>query len=699
VKEGDIIYTLTEQEAMKLDFEPNGLAELVMHMADHSGSQEQLTSNLTTLRSAAIRTGNKATFDRVLKAARQGMELDDLTLTFKYTIDDFASSDEPYLEVFTQPTAFLQRRALDAMAVEAARCGFRSFKATYKAFAADMRKVNARPENSIAINPTDFPSQPIELEAGEWNCDVSGVSRTTYAGIDFACKHPIMPVERLVNIDTGEEKLRVAYLKGKRWREIIVGKKELFDSSKIIQLAAVGVSVTSKTAKVLAEYMCDIESQNYDLLPERESVSRLGYIGDEGNFSPYVDGLIFDGDANYCHIYNAIAPRGDYQKWLDTAVKCRNESLTARIMLAAAFASPLIGQIGCLSFFVHLWGVESGTGKTVALMLAASVWGDPNIGQYIQTFNSTQVGQEKTAAFLNNIPLCIDELQLSKDSHGRSKFDVYQLSQGVGRTRGTKTGGIDKTPTWALCILTTGESPLTSDNAGAGAVNRVIDIECKASDSVIKDGFGTSATVKQNYGHAGKKFVEALTYEVIEEAKERYAELFKMLSQGETTEKQAMAAAMLILGDELADRFIFHTGTALTVENISEFLKSKASVSAGERGYQYMCDWVSANSNKFRHKDADGIDIEPQGDIYGVIEGDIAYINKSIFVKAVRDNGFDDRVLLSWLKTRDLIQTRGRRFTRGKRINGVNTECVVMILSSEEPAAASEFEGYEYLLP
>lgn len=119
-------------------------------------------------------------------------------------------------------------------------------------------------------------------------------------------------------------------------------------------------------------------------------------------------------------------------------------------------------------------------------MLAASVWGNPAIGQYVQTFNATQVGHEKTAAFLNNIPMCIDELQLSKDSHGRSKFDVYQLSQGVGRTRGTKSGGIDKTPVWDLCILTTGESPLTSDNSGAGAVNRVIDIECKAKDAVIK---------------------------------------------------------------------------------------------------------------------------------------------------------------------------------------------------------------------
>lgn len=695
------IYQLTEKEASGVSYEAEPLASLIEQIAFFSGSQEQLTQNLTTLRNAAIHTGHKDIFDRVLGAARQSIssdEMEGLSLSFKYTEEDFACSDEPYKEVFMQPTAFLQRRALDAMSIEAARCGFRSFKATYKAFAADMRKINTNPKNSVAINPTDFPNQPIELEAGEWNCDVSGVSRTTYAGIDYACKHPIMPVERLVNIDTNEEKLKVIYLKGKRWREIIVGKKELFDSSKIIQLAAVGVSVTSKTAKVLAEYMCDIEAQNYDTLPEYESVSRLGYIGDEGSFSPYVDGLIFDGDANYSHIYNSIAPKGKYEKWLDIAIKCRADSLTARIMLSASFASPLIGLIGCLSFFVHLWGVESGTGKTVALMLAASVWGDPNVGQYIQTFNSTQVGQEKTAAFLNNIPLCIDELQLSKDSHGRSRFDVYQLSQGVGRTRGTKAGGIDRTPTWALCILTTGESPLVSENAGAGAVNRVIDIECKASASVIKDGFGTSAVIKQNYGHAGKKFISALTDEVIEKAKERYAELFKILSSGETTEKQAMAAAMIILGDELADKFIFKTGTVLTVDEISEFLKSKASVSAGERGYEYMCDWISANSNKFRHKDADGIDIEPQGDIYGVIEGDIAYINKSIFVKAVKDNGFDDRALLSWLKTRGLIQTRGRNFTRGKRINGINTECVVMLLSSEKTIETFEFEDYEDLL-
>ena len=185
-------------------------------------------------------------------------------------------------------------------------------------------------------------------------------------------------------------------------------------------------------------------------------------------------------------------------------------STTAKIILAASFASVLLEPLNCLPFFVHLWGVDSGTGKTVALMVAASVWGDPAVGAYVKTFDGTVVGMEKTAAFLNNLPFCLDELQLAKDSKGRTTFDVYKLAQGVGRTRGNRSGGVDLTPTWRNCILTTGESPLTGTASGAGAVNRVIDIECKSAQAVIKDGMRISSAVKRNYGFAGRKFVERL---------------------------------------------------------------------------------------------------------------------------------------------------------------------------------------------
>lgn len=684
---------LTKQEAESIDFDNNvALMELISDIAFNSGSQETLSENLTTLRNSSISVNKKEKFDEAFGTISKiiGDDYDfqssGLSLRYKYTLEDFSGGEEPYREVFFQPTAFLRERALESMSAEAKKAGFNGFKKIYNAYVKSLRCINEHGESSALSNPTVFPEQPLELESGEWLCDYDGVKKTSGAYEEIACRHPIMPTERLVNIDTGEEKLRIAYYKGRYWRNIIVSKNELFDSSKILKLAAVGVSVTSKSAKHLSEFLCDIEALNYELLPECESVSRLGYIGDGKSFSPYVDGISFDGDANYSTVYNAIFSHGSYEKWLSTALKCRGENLTAQIMLAASFASVLINKIGALCFFVHLWGIESGTGKTVALMLAASVWGNPEIGQYVQTFNATQVGHEKTAAFLNNIPMCIDELQLSKDSHGRSKFDVYQLSQGVGRTRGTKSGGLDKTPIWSLCILTTGESPLTSESSGAGAVNRVIDIECRANDAVIRDGIGVTQSIKHNYGYAGRQFVECLTDEVIEEARQIYEGYFKELSSGCTTEKQSMAAAMLLTADKLADRFIFKTGNSLTVSQISDFLKSKASVSAGERGYSYMCDWVAMNSNKFRQSNENS-------DVYGIIRDDWAYINGAVFRKAARDAGFDDRALLSWLKTQSLIQTRGRNLTRGKRINGVNVECVVMKLpSGDDDINVEDFE-------
>lgn len=80
-------------------------------------------------------------------------------------------------------------------------------------------------------------------------------------------------------------------------------------------------------------------------------------------------------------------------------------------------------------------------------MVAASVWGNPNAGKYVQTHNATQVGMERTAAFLNHLPYCLDELQLAKDGRGHSKLDIYQLAEGTGRTRGNKNG-VDITPTF-----------------------------------------------------------------------------------------------------------------------------------------------------------------------------------------------------------------------------------------------------------
>lgn len=642
-------------------------------------TQTALDENLRTLRGCYRERSKDGLFTeyftRISRILRSDTDFagTGLTLRMPYTKEDFLHSEAPYREIAEQKTAFARSQVTAQLAEIAKSLGVTGFKQLCAQYDRGLEEQVAEGRHLRFPLPLANDGSSVTLDSGDWHIDSTGIWRPAGMRDEYACTHPIAPVGRLTNIDTGAEKLVIAYERGGRIRYLTRDKQALFDSRKVLELSAVGVAVTSKTAANLAQFLCDIEDLNYEAIPEQESTSRLGWLND-GGFSPYVSDLAFDGDAAYGTIFRAIREQGDFSAWLECAVKCRSESLTAQIMLAASFASVLIKKLGCLPFFVHLWGVDSGTGKTVGLMLSASVWGDPELGQYPQTFNATTVGHEKTAAFLGNIPMCIDELQLSKDSHGRSRFDVYQLAQGVGRTRGNKAGGIDTTPTWSLCILTTGESPIVQQNAGAGAVNRVIDIECKADEAVVRDGAAVCKIIKANFGGAGRRFVEGLTDERLGAAQRMYAQYFRQLSTGETTEKQAMAAALILTADALADEVIFRTGRHLTAEQIGEFLKSKVSVSAGERGYSYLCDWVALNAAKFSG--------EGTGDTYGLIDGDYAYINRTVFRGACRDGGFDEQALLSWLKARGLILTRGRAYTKNKRVGGVAVECVVMQLPS-----------------
>lgn len=569
------------------------------------------------------------------------------------------------------------------MTIWAKSVGVNGFKKLYKAYIDSLRIKN---KEIMVPNVTQFDGQEMELDSGRWVADEFGIRTDGPYGSDIeACNHPIMPVLRLVNIDTGAEKLQIAYRKGKQWRKVIAEKGVLASANKILELANVGVAVTSESAKHLVQYFYDLESLNYDRIPEKNSVSRLGWIEDEG-FSPYVEELVFDGDANFRTFFESVKKRGSMEKWLGMARGIRQKSVFARVILASAFASVLVKPLGGLPFFVHLWGGTE-SGKTVGLMLAASVWANPEIGRFIHTFNSTAVGREKSAAFVNSLPLILDELQIVKDKREFDK-DIYMLSEGAGRTRGTKSGGVDKTPTWANCILTSGEMPITGAGSGGGAVNRIIEIECR--EKLFEDPRGVADTVRKNYGFAGRAFVEHLQQYG---AMERAADLFKrysvQLSEGDTTEKQAMAAALVLTADNLATEWIFKDGRALTAGEISEFLRTKASVSAHERGYQYLCETISQNANKFLGGDA------PVSDVWGRLEDDdTAIVIRKVFDSICADGGYNAQALLSWLAQNNYLQTSKPHLTKTVRINNIPTRCVVLRLPQLEN---DDFEPLDYI--
>lgn len=600
---------------------------------------------------------------------------------------DFSLTDFKEGRVFEWLTGlrsgYQQAMEEQALADLAKEVGFKGFARCLREYRKQLRAVSLSVFRDDGVS--DFFDQPLELNTGEWTADESGIWR--YApggGITYACTHPVIPVEKLVSIDTGMVKVKLWYRRSysdrRPWSEIVVPMSRISKAADIVALADCGISVTSgERAQALVDFLRDTIDKNQDTIPEVKAVSRMGW--NEEGFSPYVGGVVFDSAMEFRATYKDLRQAGTLEGWLLEALEARTYSLGGRIVLAASFASVLVEPTGCLPFFVHLWANGSGTGKSVALVLGGSVWGNPTIGGgYVKLFKGTSVGFEQMAGFLHSLPLFIDELQLAKNKfNGKTLFNVYELAAGAGKLRSNKQLGLDYTPKWDNCFVTTGESPLTEEADGAGALNRVIDI-CCTGKKVFREGRRTANQLKKNYGHAGKLFIQKLCEDgELDRARALYEEIYTVCTQTDATEKQAMAAALIITADQLATEWIFHDDRALTIEELSGFLHSEAEVSLADRGYEYACGWVAANANQF----ADTVE---HGERYGVIDraANVAVINRLLWNRMCEQAGMSSKSLLSGLKEKGLLELGGKGYTKTKRLDGVPTACVWMRLPVED---------------
>ena len=587
-----------------------------------------------------------------------------------YTVDDYYNSSAPYEWLYQfKSDKFKLKQMTQKMKDKAGAVGVKCFIALFNSYC----EMQAQRSGEMLANSTQFDGQDMELFSGEYICDETGVFVHDKFGYEQTiCRHPIMPIQRLCNVDSGEERLKLAYKKGRFWRSIVVEKSVLASSSGILQLAANGIMVNSENAKPLSTYILEMEQLNYDLIPEQKSVGRLGWISDHG-FSPYVDDLVFDGETNFKHIFGAVKSSGSREAWVNVMRNLRSEKSPGRLFLAASFASVILEPCGLLPFFLHAWGGTE-TGKTVGLMIAASVWACPKMGEFCTTFNSTLVGQEMTASFLNSLPMCIDELQIQSSS-GIRDFDriIYQLTEGVGRTRGAKTGGLQKLNTWKNCIITNGEHPISNSSSGGGAVNRVIEFEC--DEKVYSDLVGICAVISSNYGFAGREFVEFLQQDgMFEAVNEIQKEYYRELLKSDSTDKQAASASAILAADAIATELIFKDGNNLTVADLEKIMTKKAEVNVNQRALEYVYELAERNPNRFKANEFG----DYQGEVWGKKEDDCIYFIKSVFDREMANAGFNSTAFLAWAKRMGYVDTDKNKRTKKARILGgiVNTVCV-----------------------
>lgn len=580
--------------------------------------------------------------------------------------------DEPYARIFEFQDQFDKAKYLERLRFKAKSLGAQeTFKNMLRIHQA--KYINLTKDGIYnTVNFTDCPLTA--LRCGAWEADDKGVRKEN---LGTACSHPIVPVERLYNLDTETEKLKLAFFKDRRWQYVTVDRAVCADKSSIVKsLANRGVEVTSKNAGALVEYISDVVTLNPQDIPRRDSVNRMGWITPK-TFMPYDETIQYDGDQSFNGLYDAITQKGDFDEWVDYCTRLRADSIYLRLQMAASFASPLLEKIQALPFIFHLWG-GTGTGKTVGLMVAMSVWGNPRVGKLVRTMDMTANNMALIASFLNSLPFAGDELQIIKRRWGSNYDDIVMfLCEGVDRGRNTSRSTAERLKTWNNAFLFTGEEPITKTNSGGGVKNRVI--EAYVDDKVVSDGNAVVSFVTEHYGTAGAEFIRYIQKADIQALRKRYSEIFKtLLYQYDATEKQAMSLAVMLLADEIAREVIFITEEPIPTDSLGKFLVSEKDVDITERAYDFIVDLVSRNLNRFRD------DENNRGEIWGKIENGVVIINRGVLQEQLDKGGFDMTAALKKLDAKGcLIRNSRGKFTHQTSLFGQKANCVKIILDPE----------------
>ena len=515
-------------------------------------------------------------------------------------------------------------------------------------------------------NYTQFEGPYAPMYCGSWIAGENGIYSQNNSTVEqIACYHPILPIERLKNLETGEEQIKLAFKRNGRWEEIIVPKVMITSASKIVALSGRGVAVTSENAKLLVRYLSDVENRNTEQIAVQYSSSKLGWVKKE--FLPYDTDITFDGDTRFRQLFDSIGEHGNRDKWYEHVKELRRTGrLEIKMMLAASFASVLINQIGALPFFVDLWGETEG-GKTVTLMLAASIWANPAENAYIGDFKTTDVALEAKANMLNHLPVILDDTS-KKNRRIEESFEgvVYDLCSGKGKTRSNRDIGISTENRWSNCILTNGERPLTSYVNQGGAINRILEIEC--GEKVYEDPQMTADTLKQNYGFAGKDFVEVVKAMGADAVREIQKGFQQQLFDDEKMQKQSISLSIILTADKIATDTLFKDGQYISIDEAKKVLIDRNELSDNERCYRYIMDKVAMNGMRF--------DDDTNCEKWGVIKDGYAVFYTQSLDELCKIGGFSKKAFLSWANKKNLLSHSNGANTKPTRINGTVCKCV-----------------------
>jgi hypothetical protein len=228
------------------------------------------------------------------------------------------------------------------------------------------------------------------------------------------------------------------------------------------------------------------------------------------------DGTYTFASDKLSNLIESMRPRGNLQGWqriIDMLVtKEYFEVLTLGMI---GLASPLMrwNNNGADAMVFHAGSRESGVGKSLALGLARSVWGNARFSVVPNTSETTML---QRAGFLGGLPLLVDEVtnkNRNSDMEWIPNF-IFNYSQANHKTKGSGAANaeLSNNLTWNALALITSNSPVLEHMLGArttssnGEVQRFLEWRSERQLSFNDSERDVLQLLNENYGHAGPAF-------------------------------------------------------------------------------------------------------------------------------------------------------------------------------------------------
>ena len=184
------------------------------------------------------------------------------------------------------------------------------------------------------------------------------------------------------------------------------------------------------------------------------------------------------------------------------------------IIVASAFAAPLVKLAFDSSVILSVYSHESGFGKTTAMKLAQAVWAHPVLG--MSMLNDTAPSVIEKTGNLNNLPLYWDELKTEESLDDIVKL-VFVIIQGRSKAR------LNRDATQKEVKASTTMFVIASNNGISDKVIhatpgteagwlRVFEMQVTDVPASLKAADGTSLIIplEDNYGVIGATYADFL---------------------------------------------------------------------------------------------------------------------------------------------------------------------------------------------